>query len=289
MTRPDDETLMAYADGALDAATAAEIEAYIATDPEARETVDTFRGTGPLVHGAFDDALTAPLPPGLVELIRTGEPPAAKVLPLARPAPQPRGAADGGMQATGPNGHGGTADIVPFRRRRPPLVTSSIAALAACFTLVAGVAIGWRLSAVSPTGGDVLAVGPVSATSVLARVLETRPSYDYVTVANAGSDSTAVVAVATFRDRANRPCREFEVTAGADRRVTGVGVACRGGDGWTVEGVARTVAAAPTADGQVKPAGAEERPALDALVTMLGSKPALSKEDEAALIAGRWR
>lgn len=45
MQEPDDQMLMAYADGQLDPAMAAEIGAVLARDPVAREKVRNFRET----------------------------------------------------------------------------------------------------------------------------------------------------------------------------------------------------------------------------------------------------
>ena len=66
----DDETLMAYADGALGPGEAAAVEAALAADPEAAATAARFRATGTLVRAAFDEALAEPVPPALARRVR---------------------------------------------------------------------------------------------------------------------------------------------------------------------------------------------------------------------------
>ena len=63
----DDELLMAYADGELDVAHAAAVEAQIAGDPDAREAVRRFRETRKLAGSAFAEE---PVPPALEAAVR---------------------------------------------------------------------------------------------------------------------------------------------------------------------------------------------------------------------------
>lgn len=83
MKRPDDksdlkldlqnavafERLTAYVDGELSAAQALEVEAALASDAKARETVDLLRRDSLLVRAAFDESLTEPLPDGLLKTL----------------------------------------------------------------------------------------------------------------------------------------------------------------------------------------------------------------------------
>jgi anti-sigma factor RsiW len=63
----DDELLMAYADGELDAAHAAAVETQIAGDPDAREAVRRFRESRRLAGTAFAEE---PVPPALEAAVR---------------------------------------------------------------------------------------------------------------------------------------------------------------------------------------------------------------------------
>jgi anti-sigma factor RsiW len=74
MAEPDENTLVAYVDGELDAATAREVEQAIESSPAARNTVAKLRASAALVRAAFADAVHEPPPPGLVALLRTAKP-----------------------------------------------------------------------------------------------------------------------------------------------------------------------------------------------------------------------
>jgi anti-sigma factor RsiW len=86
MAEPDENTLVAYVDGELDAATAREVEQALESSPAARNMVAKLRSSAALVRAAFADAVHEPMPPGLVELLRTAKPqpsPRRYALPLA--------------------------------------------------------------------------------------------------------------------------------------------------------------------------------------------------------------
>ncbi len=88
-----DETLMAYADGELDAATRAAIEADMASDPQLASTVLRHRALAGRVRGAYADVLNEPVPERLAALV--AKPAVSNVTPLdsrrdARAAPLAR-------------------------------------------------------------------------------------------------------------------------------------------------------------------------------------------------------
>jgi anti-sigma factor RsiW len=86
MAEPDENSLVAYVDGELDAATAREVERALEGSPAARNTVAKLRASAALVRAAFADAVHEPPPPGLVELLRAAEtapPPRRYTLPIA--------------------------------------------------------------------------------------------------------------------------------------------------------------------------------------------------------------
>jgi anti-sigma factor RsiW len=90
-TRIDDVMLMAYVDGEVDADTAREIEAAIATDPAMGRRVAMFRQTATMARGAFGEVMYEPVPERLLRSL--GAMPAtaaatatATVVPARRPA-----------------------------------------------------------------------------------------------------------------------------------------------------------------------------------------------------------
>lgn len=136
--RPDDETLMAYADGELDAATRAEVEAAIAADPALRARVEAHRELRRLVSGAYADAADEPVPQRLTAMLR--------------PAP--------------------VVDLAAARARRAPRawpVWSNWAAIAA--TLVVGVLVGRMTEPPSPIATQ---DGTLVAQGELAKTLDTQ-------------------------------------------------------------------------------------------------------------------
>lgn len=83
-----EETLMAYADGELDPAARAALEAAMAADPGLAQRVARHQALRARLSAALDPVLDEPLPERLLESVR-GAPaqrPAAKVIPLKRPA-----------------------------------------------------------------------------------------------------------------------------------------------------------------------------------------------------------
>jgi anti-sigma factor RsiW len=82
----DDETLMAYADGALDAASAARVAAAALARPEIRRRISAFRTTATLARAAYASVVDEEVPARLVAAVRTA-PAAGNVVALrAKPA-----------------------------------------------------------------------------------------------------------------------------------------------------------------------------------------------------------
>ncbi len=67
--RIDLETLVSYVDGQLDERETGRVEAALAEDAEARETVRGLRESAELLRSAFNEALTVPVPAGILESI----------------------------------------------------------------------------------------------------------------------------------------------------------------------------------------------------------------------------
>src|SRR5512135_2932910 len=77
-----EETLMAYADGELDAAAAAQVEAAIRGDPELAARLARQRTLRARLRDAFDAELAEPVPQRLVDAAMRPAPAASKVVPL---------------------------------------------------------------------------------------------------------------------------------------------------------------------------------------------------------------
>lgn len=258
MTRPTDEMLMAYADGALPEAERAEIAAALENDSEARAIVAEFRRTAEISRAAFADILTEPVPDKLVSTVLGARTPDANVVDMAR-ARKPRSAM--------------------WRTALP---------LAASVLLVVGVAAA--LLRQQPAA-QLMALGPVPSAAPLAEVLETKPSGTPLALASRTPDGLdRLMVVATFRDRKARICREVEaLDPQMQPRIAGV--ACRDPTNgtWIVEGTARIASTAPPGGRDFTPSGADQKDALDGLLTVLGATRALPVEEEQALLARGWK
>ena len=77
MERFELSTLMAYADGELDAETAREVEAHLASSAEDRETVRAMRRSATLARAALNEPLTEAVPERLVATVTAGRRPRA--------------------------------------------------------------------------------------------------------------------------------------------------------------------------------------------------------------------
>ena len=66
----DDQTLMAYADDELDAATRAQVEAALARDPALAARVEEHRALRAELNAAFDPVLDEPVPDRLLAAVK---------------------------------------------------------------------------------------------------------------------------------------------------------------------------------------------------------------------------
>lgn len=171
-----DETLMAYADGELDAATRAAVETALAGDPDLARRVAQHRALRERLRGAFDPVLEEPLPERLLSAARAG--------PVAH-----------------------TGNVTPLRRRSPaaPRWTwRQWSALAA--SLIVGVLLGpllWQ-----PPASEMLNArdGQLVAGGALARALSGQLA------GNQPADAPVQIGV-SFRARSGDYCRTFALRA----------------------------------------------------------------------------
>ena len=272
MVKIDDEMLMAYADGALDPTQTAEVEALLAGDAKAAETVRVFRESGRLAASAFDGILREPVPERLV-----------------RAASGVSEAADSGV----------VVDFAKRRQQRQPAAYGRMALpLAAAIALMIGVAGGFGVSRLDqPAAPAALSTASLTEVPVFQETMENARSNVPVAWQGASGESVGeIMPVLTFRDAAGEICREFRTTlASADATEIGFGVACRRDDAaWRTE----ILVAGPTIP-QSAPAGggmtaatggagdneAQFRQMVDDLI----GDDVLSGEAEAELIANGWQ
>ena len=247
-----EETLMAYADGELDAATRASVEAAMQDDPEIRQRVARHRALRESLRGAFSAVLDEPVPDRLIQAAR-GPAGAAKstvvALSRAREAREP-------------------GNPAAPRRWQP-------AAMAASLLLGLGLGfLAWHGS-----GGALIrpgAGGGLVASAALAQTLSTQLSDDR-------SADRVVFAGLSFRNKSGDYCRTFHST-GSDASS---GLACREGTDWRIKALAQAARAAANS-GNFRTAASEDSPAIRAAVEGSIDGEPLDHAGEIAARAAGW-
>jgi hypothetical protein len=194
----DDETLMAYADGELDAAQRAEIEAAIAGDATLARRVERQRVLRAEVTDAFSKVIESPVPERLVTAARGGA-----------------------AQAAGPRS--GKVLQFPARAARAPATpwrAREWTAMAA--SLVLGVLLSWRLFAPEDSAVIVAGKDALLARGELATALESQ-------LASEQRGDEAVLIGLTFKASDGNYCRSFIL-----RNTRTAGLACRVGSDWQI-------------------------------------------------------
>jgi hypothetical protein len=244
-----DETLMAYADGELDAATRAAVEAAMREDPEIGERIARHRALREAMRGAFSAVLDEPVPDRLIAAARglTAAPKAAVVdLSLAREAARQR---------------------VSMARWRP-------AAMAASLLLGLGLGfLAWHgpRALIQPGAG-----GWLIASTALAEALSTQLSDDR------SADRVAITGL-SFRDKSGDYCRTFSLT-GNDASS---GLACHEGADWRIKALAQAPRAATNSD-IFRTAASEDSPAIRAAVEVSIAGEPLDHAGEIAARQAGW-
>lgn len=266
MTKLDEETLMAYVDGELDPRRAAEVEALLAEDAEARATVRMFRDSAASLRAPFDQVLREPVPERLLATVN--RPPAGKVrdIRLAR-----RGA---------------------LSRFLPPTAWARAAAVA----LLVGAGAGYLTARWQPAGLEPTA-RLAASDALLNEALETTGSGVAFARRDAGTGmAREIVPLLTFRDAKQRYCREFEsALKGPDSQQVSYGVACREDGVWQPQALMASRLIAPALRGdpqdqsQYVPAMGGEVASFDTVIQQIMVGEPLKPEEEAKLIGQRWR
>jgi anti-sigma factor RsiW len=246
----DDQTLMAFVDGELDAERAAAIERALAADAALSARVAVLRAQRRRVEAAFAPVLDEPMPDRLSGLLR-GEAPAADgatVVPLAqaRAARERRG---NSAVAWGWAQWGGMAASV-----------------------LIGLLLGLQFSGRGSDDGIAVRDGRLVAVGAVEHALSTQ-------LASAAVAAPAVAVQLSFVDRDGAYCRTFSTAAVA-------GLACRADGSWAVHSVA---AAASAPDGALRQAAAAlPRAVLEAVDQRIAGNALVAAAERQARDGG-WR
>ena len=247
MTVPD-ETLMAYADGEVDAATRAIVEAAMRDDPEVRRRVAQHQALREAVKGAFAAVIDEPVPPRLIAAARGT--PDGNVVDLA-----------GARNAAAVN--------APRRglRWQPAAMAAS---------LLLGLALGYLGWRGSNTLVTVSANGELVAGAGLAEALSSQLAADHPpgTVATTGL---------SFRAKTGDYCRTFSLTA----THANSGLACREGGSWKLKVLAQSPETPANSSG-FRPAASADFAAVRAAVEESIDGEPLDQAGEIAARRGNW-
>lgn len=251
-----EELLMAYADGELDAAAAAEVDAAITADPALAQAVARHRALRRQLRDAFAPALDESVPEHLMALVRA---------PVA---------ATGGAPVAAPAAASGTApvaDVVPLRPRRR-WALPEWAGMAAALAL--GVALSQAFLAPAPVDLRTADGGALRADGALAQALDRQLAAD-------NTPAGRIAVGLSFRDGSGAYCRSFVLR---DARPL-AGLACRADDGWHVP----ITSEAEADPGELRQAAASLPPAvLLAVETRLAGDTLDADAERRARDAG-WR
>ena len=249
--RLDEDRLRAYVDGELDAAQAADVEALLAADATAAAFVAREQALQQRLQAAFAPVLDEPVPERLQQALLAGPRP----LPLSIDAAEPV--------------------TVPARRR---LAANAPWWAGIAAALVLGVGIGHLVQAPSqaPSAIALAADGTLVAAAPLAAALSNQPG-------GQARPGEPVQVAWTFRDRGGAFCRTFVLNPQAL-----AGLACRDGEAWRVQVLARQdEAAAPGTYRQA--ATALPAPVLQAVDSRIAGDPLDAAAEAQALRRGFQR
>ena len=246
--RYDDETLMAYADGELDAPLRDEIEAALAADPALARRVEQQRALREKLSGAYTEVLDAPVPARLETAARAGANPAAK---------PPRGKV---LQFPARTAR---APAAPWRAREWTAMAAS---------LLIGVFLSWRIFTAADSSPMVAGENALVARGELALALDRQ-------LASEQSTDAPVLIGLTFRAREGGYCRSFMM-----RATRTAGLACRAGSEWQIAATDSSAASA----GEMQQASSTLPPSILRIIESRMEGAALDAEGEKNAKAGSW-
>jgi len=289
-----DETLMAYADGELEPAQRADVEAALAADPTLAQRVEQHRALRRKLNVAFDPILMETVPNALVVTVHTA--------PAATAEDAEAGGADSSAAtdraATNRAAADRAATVTDLRRVRAARAAEAKEAAASArradvprrpwtwfewAAVAASIATGAviaHLALRSPEGTRIgTDGGQLVAQADLADALS-----DQLT-ADQSAEAPVQIGV-SFKAKSGETCRTFTVK---EHGVLG-GLACRQGDEWRVQVLANSSSAAGTnGQGGYKPAGGSMPAAVLAAVEQQINGEAFDAAGEAAARERGWR
>ncbi|WP_119271683.1 anti-sigma factor family protein [Taklimakanibacter deserti] len=243
-----DEELMAYADGELDPARRARLEALLPKRPDLAGRIDMFARARSAAAESVRTHLDEPVPAKLK----------ASVEAMIRQASQPD-----------------SADaVVPLRPRKRTPFAAWAAPIAACLLALVAGAIGyWLATQGTVSSGDYQIAG--IADPELDQVLSKLPSGEKSRLAGSGAE---ISMIASFLRGDQMLCREFGIAHAA--MGDHLAIACRSAGKWSIDLALRTAGGAANA---YKPASSAET--IDAFLHALGAGPALEGQAETDALA----
>jgi len=258
-----DETLMAYVDGEVDAATRAIIEAAMRDDPQVSGRIAQHRALRQVMQGAFSEVLDEPVPQRLIDAARA---PVAAPGPIAVPGPITTPASNVVDLAAA---RSAAAGHTPGR-----LGSWRPAALAA--SLLVGLALGYFAWHGATTFVSTSPSGELVASAALAEALSNQLSADRAPglVATTGL---------SFRAKTGDYCRTFSLNGSHPNS----GLACREGSSWKIKVLAQSAHAAANSS-NFRPAGSADAPAVRAAVEESLDGEPLDQAGEIAARQGGW-
>ena len=258
-----DEELMAFADGELDEATTARIEAAMEHDDVLITRVALFMETRTAAQEALRPMLDEPVPDALLAAVQG-------MVAKHEQAKQQSAAAKPAQSSQD------EAEIIPFRAKpRKPLFAANwslaaAAALLAAATGLSGYFIGQSGVQAPQTGGTELAA--LTAPAVQAQ-LQNTASGKTVTLAE---QNVTMQITASFRDGQNHLCREFRLSG--EKQSGYVAVSCYEQEAWQL----RFALASQQDTQSYIPASAQET--VDVYLNSINAGAPLSAEEEKAAL-----
>lgn len=245
----DDETLMAYADGELDAALSEQISAAIAGDPALARRVERHRALRAEVAGAYSTVLEHTVPERLL-------------------------AAANGPAAPRLGGDSPRAEVLQFPAAR---AASSEARswgarewMALAASLVLGMLLSWQFLSPSERSMVVASNGALVARGALARALDSQ-------LASTQRAEDPVQIGLTFRGHDGNYCRSFMLT-----RAATAGLACRAAGEWQIP----VTASAGVTEGGVRQAASPPPAVLSAIDSRIAGDALDAAGEENARLGG---
>lgn len=251
MNRIDNDTVQAFVDGELDAVAAARIATALAHDEVLARQVQQARDVRAQLRSLFDPVLDEPVPERLSAMLR----PAASVPRVAAPPLTP---------PAGRRGSGTGRRHVPRRWLMPgAALAASIAALT--------IGLWWHAG----TGFVRMQDGRQFAAGALSHALDQ-------TLASAPDPAAPITIGLSFRSVDGHICRTFVERSGPAL----TGLACHEAAGWSLPALAT---AAEPKDGQLRQAGSDLPPAIQAAVDARIQGDAFDARQERAARDRGWR